>query len=55
MSGVVSVSLLTARRDDGRAADRHPFAVGAAPVTVDRIGERRMCKSKKRGTHRSGY
>lgn len=55
VSGVVAVRLLSAGRDDRRAADCHPPAVVAAPVTIDCIRVPGRNKSKKRRTCSSSW
>ena len=54
MPGVVALGMLAAGRDNGGATDRHSFAVGAAPVAIDRVRERRTGKSQQRGAYRCG-
>ena len=47
MPGVVSARLLSARCDDAWTTDRHSFAVGATPISIDCIRKHRLDKPKK--------
>jgi hypothetical protein len=47
MSGVIAACLLPARGDDSGATDCHSFAVGATPVTINRIRKRGLDNPKQ--------
>jgi hypothetical protein len=53
VAGVIPCRLLPAGSGDGRAANAHSLAVGAAPVAIYRVGKRRPTPHQERET--GGY